>query len=361
MKDILLPHITKAKNIVPSARKKGLVAPKLYSELVVGLEKLRGDTGVICAAPSNEYSSCWIRDQLYSTFAYYYTGDHKKFREGVWVVFDILHKHTEKIEYTICYPPVYGHEYIHAKFHPHTYDEITKDWGHHQLDAIGLFLFMVGFSTENKVKIIRDKKDEELIQLLVLYLSAVRYWETPDNGMWEEMMDLHTSSIGACVAGLTKIKELGIAVVPQSLIAHGGEMLYKILPNESPGRTEDLAQLSLIWPYNLLPAHVEDVILKRITKRLVQKKGVNRYWEDNYYRSQNGVSAEWTMGFFWLAIAYAQKGDLKKAHEWFERGLATRTKDGDLPELYYNDKPNGNTPLAWSHSLALIAAKHIDS
>jgi len=361
MTKTLLPKIKeKARNMMKTQGIKGpFFSNPLYKELLLGIEKLRNKNGAICAAESFEYSACWLRDQVYSTLAYFYLNDHKKFRDGVWVVFDILHKHKEKIESIICYPPVFGHEYIHAKFHPETYDEITKEWGHHQLDAIGLFLYIVGFSSQNKISLIRGKEDKDLIQLLVLYLNAVRFWEVPDNGMWEEGMDFHASSIGACVAGLLKIKDENLAVVPDSMIKNGREMLQKILPNESPEREEDLAQLSLIWPYNLLSEDSSKEILNRITSRLVQKNGVNRYWSDNYYRSLNGVSAEWTMGFFWLALSYNELGNKEEAKKWFERGLATRTHNGLLPELYFNDKPNGNTPLAWSHSLAIIAGKKL--
>jgi phosphorylase kinase alpha/beta subunit len=360
MTKTLLPKIKEtAKSIITIQKIRPFSTDSFYKDLLQGIEKLRNKNGAICAAESFEYSACWIRDQLYSTLAYFYVNDIKKFREGVWVVFDILHKHKEKIESIICYPPVFGHEYIHAKFHPETYDEITPEWGHHQLDAIGLFLYVIGLSSKNKIKLIRNTLDKELIQLLVLYLNAVRFWEAPDNGMWEEGRDLHASSIGACVAGLLKIKEENLAVVPDSMIRNGNDMLSKILPNESPEREEDLAQLSLIWPYNLVSGETAEKILERITGKLVQEKGVNRYWGDNYYRSLNGVSAEWTMGFFWLALSYNKLGNKEEAKKWFERGLATRTENGLLPELYFNGKPNGNTPLAWSHSLAIIAGKKL--
>jgi len=44
---------------------------------------------------------------------------------------------------------------------------------------------------------------------------------------------------------------------------------------------------------------------------------------------------------------------------WFARGMSTMTPEGDLPELYQNGRPNPNTPLAWTHSLAIIAAKEL--
>ncbi|KKR78539.1 MAG: hypothetical protein UU22_C0020G0001, partial [Parcubacteria group bacterium GW2011_GWA2_40_8] len=89
--------------------------------------------------------------------------------------------------------------------------------------------------------------------------------------------------------------------------------------------------------------------------KLVQEHGLNRYWGDNYYRSDNGISAEWPMGFFWLSIIYSQMNKVEEAKHWFERGIAQITKKGDVPELYKNGHPNEHTPLAWAHAMALIA------
>jgi len=324
-----------------------------------GLQTLRRENGAFVAAPSNEYSACWMRDQLYANFAYLFLGDTQKFREGVWVVFDILHKHKRKIEKAVMNPPRETHHYIHAKFHAETLDEITNDWGHHQLDAIGLFLYMAALAHKKNTGIFRNGKDLELLQLLVAYLTAVRYWDTADNGMWEEGMDLHASSIGACVAGLSLLQKEELAVVPDSLIHAGIEALYHLLPNETPTRDVDMAQLSLIWPYKVVSDDLAEIIIRRVEEKLIQEKGVNRYWDDNYYRSENGVSAEWTMGFFWLSLIESARGNKRKAHMWFNRGILTETEDGLLPELYCNNTPNGNTPLAWSHSLAIIAGLHL--
>jgi len=97
----------------------------------------------------------------------------------------------------------------------------------------------------------------------------------------------------------------------------------------------------------------------RVTRNLTQSKGINRYLNDDYYRSSNGISAEWTFGFFWLSIIYSEMGEKGDAEYWFNHGINTMTPDGKLPELYQDGLPNKNTPLAWSHSLALIAQKKL--
>lgn len=320
------------------------------------MEKLRRPSGAFIAAPSLDYYACWLRDHLYTSFCYYYLGEFQKLREGIWIVFDILQKHRGKIDNIICSPPHNPHDFLHAKYNPDTLEEVTREWGHHQLDAIGLFLHIVAdLNFKNIEKVIRNKNDSDIIQLLILYLCAIRYWESRDNGMWEDDWAIHASSIGAVLKGLDYIKWRQIAVVPDSMIASGRETLNKLLPNESESRSVDMAQLSLIWPYNVVESKMANTLLERVETGLVQTHGLNRYWGDSYYRSQNGVSGEWPMGFFWLSIIASQRNKGRKAAYWFDKGTEQMTSDQHIPELYKDGKPNNHQPLAWAHAMALIA------
>lgn len=331
-------------------------------ELLLGeMEKLQRLSGAFTAAPSGDYHVCWLRDHLYCVFAYFYLGDFDKLQKGVWIVFDILHKYRWKIEKAICQPPNSHniHEFIHAKYDPDTLNEITNDWGHHQLDAIGLLLHIVADLDFKNIRVVRNENDSKLIQLLVFYLLSVRFWKNPDNGMWEEGLDLHSSSIGAVLGGLSYVSRRQIVVVPSSMINAGRDALNSILPNESHSREVDMAQLSLIWPYNIVSRDAADTILALVKTKLGQRHGLNRYWGDNYFRSQNGVSGEWPMGFFWLSIIYSQRHEAGEAQRWFERGLAEIVSGKHIPELYKNNEPNNHTPLAWAHALAIIAQTKI--
>ena len=151
----------------------------------------------------------------------------------------------------------------------------------------------------------------------------------------------------------------GLAIVPDRLILVGKETLDQLLPRESESREVDMAQLSLIWPYNILTSKMSDVVLRGIIEKLAQKNGLNRYLGDNYYRSTSGISGEWTFGFFWLSIAFSEKGNRRQAEFWFNHGIASMTAEGHVPELYCNDVPNEHTPLAWGHAMALIAKKKL--
>lgn len=325
------------------------------NKLLEEMEKLLMPSGAFIAAPVSDYQACWLRDQLNCSLCYYYLSDFQKLKKGIWVVFNILHRYRWKIDKAISNPPSNADEYLHAKYNPDTFEEITKIWGHHQLDALGLFLYLVAKFQSKKIKIIRNKRDLEIIQLLIFYLRSVRYWEKPDNGMWEDDLIPHASSIGAVVAGLSLLKRRKLVTVPESMIVMGRKSLNNLLPNESPNQEVNMAQLSLIWPYNIVSWEMANIILERIKEKLTQKYGLNRYLGDDFYRSKDGVSGEWPTGFFWVSITESQRGNFKEAQCWFDRGVAQMTKEGYIPELYKDGKPNEHTPLAEAHSLAIIA------
>lgn len=345
--------------------------------IVEKMESLRLENGAFIASPTDDYNAMWIRDTLYTTFSYWYLRDFEKLRRGIHVVFDLFRKHFECIKLRISSPCDVLGGLIHAKYGADSLDEVTPRWGHEQWDALGLFLHMVADLDFKNIQVVRGREDLDVIQAIVNYLRSVEYWWHPDFGMWEECKINHASSIGAVVGGLSYIRRRRLAVVAEPLIGYGENALRKILPNESRdpcGRQHhshdcDAAQLSLIWPYNVLSREETDIILERIINghptennyehhRLVQTHGLNRYWGDDYYRSAEGkyrgVSAEWPMFKFWLSIIYSQRYEYETAAKWFREGCGEIAKNG-IPEAYQNGHPNPHTPLAWAHAIALIA------
>jgi phosphorylase kinase alpha/beta subunit len=326
----------------------------LINTLQQEMEKLLMPNGAFIAAPSNDYRACWLRDQIYCAISYYYLRNYPKLIKCFQVVFDILDKHSWKIDKAIAFPSMDKSDYIHAKYDPITFEEITNDWGHHQLDAIGLLLYFTAFFESQGIRILREK-DKELIQVLVLYLFSHRYWEKPDNGMWEEESELHASSIGAVLAGLIYTSKKDIKPVPRFMIKQGWKALGTILPRESAKHEINMDQLSLIWPYNIVSRKMADIILERIKEKLVQEHGLNRYWGDKYYDSDYWICGQWPLGFFWLAIVEFQRRNIKEAKYWLKRGLEQIIDGKYIPELYKKGQPNEHTPLAWAHSFAIIA------
>jgi len=181
----------------------------------------------------------------------------------------------------------------------------------------------------------------------------------------EEDQEVHASSIGACIAGLEMIKKVKGVYVHDELIKKGYEALAKLLPRESGRKFVDLAELSLIWPYDVTNKKQTKEILTNVEYHLLKKMGVIRYKGDQYYnKNLDNISeeAEWTFGLSWLAIIYEKLGDHKKAKKFLEKAIGTISKRGEIPELYYSNtkEPNPNSPLGWSESMFVTALYHVN-
>lgn len=310
-----------------------------------------GDTG---------YDKSWLRDNFYETIAFEVLGDWDTVEKTYHALLDVFLKHEEKIDYAIAKKPEYSHEYIHARFHPENFDEFWEEWGNKQNDAVGCILFRIGeLEVHHQRSVLKTPDHIRIVNKLVQYLQSIEYWHDADSGMWEEDQELHASSVGACVAGLQSVARISDISVPLELIEKGKEALSALLPRESERKFVDLAQLSLIWPYEVVNDEQRDLILTNVEYHLLKERGVIRYKGDRYYnRNADGVSeeAEWTFGLAWLAIIYQRQGQLEKAQRVLNELIAEDTPEG-IPELYFSHSPeyNPNTPLGWSESLFIVA------
>ena len=332
----------------------------LINQHIKILKSLRYKSGLFAASKkkiSTGYEKAWLRDNFYECLAFFVLKDYKVCKKTYKSLLKIFEKHEYKIEYAIKKKPEHKHEYIHARYQPHTFDEFWEDWGNKQNDAVGAVLFGIAKLEDASIKIIETEKDKALIEKLINYLASIEYWHDDDSGMWENEEETHASSIGACVAGLQAINKY--VHVPNYLIKNGKETLKHLLPRESKKKYVDLAQLSLIYPYDIVSKQQRNIILKNVEYHLLKARGVIRYKNDWYYnKNEDGYSeeAEWCFGLSWLAIIYEKIGDQKKAKYFLEKAIAVDTKKG-MPELYYSqtDKPNENNPLGWSESMFIIA------
>lgn len=342
---------------------------KLVDQHLKILEGLQYESGLFAASKKGVgtgYDKAWLRDNFYECLAFEVVGDFATVKKTYRAILDIFKKHEYKIDHAIAKKPAYTHEYIHARYHPETFDEFWEEWGNKQNDSIGCILFKLGeLEAREKGSIVADDDDRRIVQKLVWYLSTLEYWHDPDSGMWEENQELHASSVGACVAGLQWARYIEGIDVPEALILKGEATLRAILPRESAGKFVDLALLSLIWPYNVVTAEERDAILQNTEYHLLRERGVIRYKGDRYYNAnEDGWSeeAEWTFGLSWLAIIYAKIGKKDEAKEYLAAAKEAVTKDGLVPELYYSnsDDFNDNTPLGWSESMFVVALQAVN-
>ncbi|MDB5187632.1 MAG: hypothetical protein JWO50_152 [Candidatus Kaiserbacteria bacterium] len=336
---------------------------KLIAQHLKILTALQYGSGLFAASKKGAetgYDKAWLRDNFYECLAFEVLGDLETVQKTYRAILTIFKKHEYKIDAAIENKPEHTHEYIHARYHPETFDEFWEEWGNKQNDSIGCILFKIGeLEKKQKGLIVQDADDVRILQKLVWYLSTLEYWHDPDSGMWEENQEIHASSIGACIAGLDMIRNVEGVKVPVALITKGKAMLHTILPRESETKFIDLALLSLIWPYNVTDEDETKAILENVEYHLLRDKGVIRYKGDKYYnKNEDGWSeeAEWTFGLSWLAIIYEKRGDTERAKKYLDQAKETVTKKG-VPELYFSNSVefNDNTPLGWSESLFIVA------
>jgi GH15 family glucan-1,4-alpha-glucosidase len=321
-----------------------------FEKAVQVIDQMRLENGAYVASLSDDYNYVWIRDVFYMVLPFLTTPS-VRYEEAYHALFDLFKSYEWKIDIHTRKRPQYLFEYIHARYSTDL-KEIPVEWGHAQNDAIGAFLWGVGEGVRHGQRVIRDEHDLSLLQKLVNYLDCVRYWEAEDNGVWEEDMEIHASSVGACVAGLKAVKLL--VEVKDDLIKRGEVALRCLLPRESVSKETDLALLSLIFPYRVVDRQMALEILSNVTQRLERTHGCIRYEHDQYYNE--GREAEWCFGFPWLGLCYYELGMDAEAEEYLEKTRRVLPEDWRIPELYVGgtERPNGNRPLGWAVAMSYM-------
>ncbi|GGF93028.1 glycoside hydrolase family 15 protein [Paenibacillus abyssi] len=340
----------------------------MLSESYKALDQLCLPHGLYIASPAKEYRYVWIRDCVYMSLPYV-DKPSNRYEKTYYRLLDLFREYEWKIDILCRHRPRSEWEYIHARYtHDNVREIHDQSWGHIQHDMVGAFLYGIGLGLKRGRPMLRDEKDVEMIQKLVNYLANVEYWHDTDNGMWEEWREVHSSSVGACVAGLKAVA--GVVHVPQELIERGLTTVLRLFPRESNDKFVDLAQLSLIYPYRLFTGLLGETIVSNVEKRLLRERGVIRYEGDSYYSTLEqqygracsrdfylGSEAEWTFGLPWLALCHQELGHWDKAEHYIKRTEKVMTAPGILPELYYGGtaKANPNTPLGWSCAMYILA------
>jgi phosphorylase kinase alpha/beta subunit len=319
------------------------------------LKQLETHSGLFRASHPNVktgYDRIWIRDNIYISLAFEYLRYIDHARKIYQSLLDLLIKFEWKIDDVIRHKPTEDFMFLHPLYTDQL-KETPGGWGWKQNDAIGGLLFKVCELEQKDFHIIRNQKDLDIIQKIVYYLESIRYWEDEDNGIWEENKEIHSSSLGACIAGLEKAKS--IVKVDINLIENGKKQLFKQFPRESIQKEVDLSLLSLIYPYHLLNDDMSKIILHNVETHLSRNRGVIRYKNDHYYMN-NKKEASWTMGFPWIAICYYMMNDMEKFKFYLSKSIEVLNGNLELPELFIEDKtPNENVPFGWGQSLIITA------
>jgi GH15 family glucan-1,4-alpha-glucosidase len=332
------------------------------------IRKLQKPSGVFTASAHDVgtgYDKAWLRDNYFTVLGFLETGDTETTHRTAKALLGLFVKHRDKINWAIENKPYQTWQYIHARFHPETFEEYWEEWGNRQNDAVGEVLDLICMLELRGVGVAETDEEREMVQKIIDYLIRIEYWHDEDNGIWEEALEVHASSIGAVVAALKKAAQISWLRVPEEAIRKGEEALRALLPRESVSKFADLALLSILYPFREATEEEALAILRNVEYHLTKDKGVIRYKTDRYYNNnaKDGWSeeAEWCMGLSWLAIIYAERGDRERAEYYLECARSTITPGGQIPELYYShtERPNDNTPLGWAESMYVIALKKV--
>jgi len=301
-------------------------------------------------AGSGDYDKIWVRDNVYVALALIEAGHISEAATIYSELYKIIGKYDHILDQKEY--PQRDSELLHPRFTIHG-DNVPGHWGNKEHDSVGVLLYGVGQLYAIDEKQI-SKPMRLLTQKLINYLETCRYWQDEDNGIWEEDPLLHSSSLAACIRGIDMVSSFCNFNKEGHSLAKIN--LDKLLPRESSLYAEDMALLSLIWPYGYKRAD----ILANVETRLLRSKGVIRHVGDKY--EANGKSEpEWVMGIPWLGIAHHELGNIQKAKEYLSRTEELYTENG-LPESYLaNNKACEHTPLAWSHAMAIVLRSKLRS
>lgn len=327
------------------------------------LRTLQKPSGVFTASAfdvDTGYDKAWLRDIYFIVLSFLEVGEIETVHKAAKALLSVFVKHQDKINWAAENKPHEAWQYIHARFHPETFEEYWEEWGNSQNDAVGEVLNLICTLELMGVPVAETEEERTMVQRVIDYLVNLEYWHDADNGIWEENMEVHASSIGSVVAALRQANQLQWLSVPEEAIERGEQALRELLPRESVTKFTDLALLTLIYPFHVTTEAQTFEILKNVEYHLAKRRGVIRYKTDRYYNNNiDGWSeeAEWCFGLSWLAIIYAERGDRERAEYWLQRAHNAVTPDGKVPELYYSntEQPNENTPLGWSESMYIIA------
>ena len=145
-----------------------------------------------------------------------------------------------------------------------------------------------------------------------------------------------------------------------------GRIYYPRSWGDMPDKTVDAANLGLIWPFNVVDNDEKLMnTVDLIEERCMTDRGVMRYKGDMYdgmvhhtKHLKKGAGA-WPLLTFWYVIALDQLGRTDEAREIFHNQV--QQIDGKwIPEqIFDNDRQQAIKPLAWSHTMFVIAADQL--
>lgn len=217
-------------------------------------------------------------------------------------------------------------------------------------------------------------------------LTCFDLWE--ERGIPPSKERYHTYSLAMCIAGLritiellgkqkkmlqtekemsdvfSNIYSCHLNVIPRT---YSMDKMAKRKEIRKEDFWPDASLLGLVYPSGMLNAL--DKKMKRTVDKIIEKNtiyngGLMRYPGDRYcggvqkgWVTLTGAGA-WPLLNFWISIYYCLCNDNKNANKYF--GWPLKRINKYIPEQIFKDKKKSSiSPLVWSHSMFVIAAKFL--
>lgn len=264
------------------------------------------------AKDETNYDAVWVRDSIWVYFSFLESNQKEKAKKIICALWDYYSSPEQvgRFRNIISHPELAdGMSVPHIRFNGKDpgYADVLKDgkpevWNHRQNDAHGLFLLGVaighkqGLLNKNDFSLPR----KQVLNLLVEYFKAIKFWNFPDAGAWEEISRVNTSSVAMVVKALENSEKLqsqklvswkardvgllkseGYKRIKNNLNLGGESPDYPALAPEY--RREDAALFNLFLPIPLKKlSSSEKLLALTILEKLIRPFGVIRYPLDSY-------------------------------------------------------------------------------
>ncbi|MGN6256480.1 MAG: glycoside hydrolase family 15 protein [Solirubrobacterales bacterium] len=315
---------------------------------------------------SYDYRFAWIRDQCYAGQAVGALGPHKLMDDAVrFTVGRLLDDGPDLMPaYTVEGKPVPKERSLDLPGYPGG-DDIVGNWvrDQFQLDTFGEILLLLATAARH------DHLDADAWRAAEIAVETIeRRWQEPDAGIWELEPALWTHSRLICAAGLRQIAAHSPGQEqPATWLSLADRLVAEtaatsLAPAGRWQRTTGDPRLDA----SLLLTAIRGAVPADDPRSLATLEAVAaELTEDGYcYRFQaeglplGQAEGAFLLCGFWLALAYAQQGDMPLALAWFERNRAACGTPGLLAEEFdvRQRQLRGNLPQAFVHALLLECA-----
>jgi oligosaccharide amylase len=321
--------------------------------------------GGIIASPSldPDYRYVWPRDATYMAFALDKAGYHREAEN----FYDWCRKAQDSEgRFRQRY-------FVNPRF-------VGPCWGE-ELDQTGIVLWGCKAhyrATKDKGFVVRSWP---MIRSAAEYLCLFQDRKTgeiePTLDLWEERYSKHIYSFAAVYAGLKSASELAEELQQPAFAkkwAYNAALLKDFISSnfwseekktfirsiEPYDEEVDVTALSLCIPFEIYPPDDPRMIATAEQISLAFKYavgGIGRYPSDRNYGGN-----PWIISTLWLAIYYAERGEIENSEKLINWCLDHATNLGLLPEQIHKDtgEPLSATPLGWSHAMYILASLAIE-